>query len=215
MKPLKLAAGVVKCNHGLTSIFCFLAETVELWLCCKVKEHKINICSITVTILRRQSGPRFCSIVLAIMIFQRFKIYDVPFLALDLAAFFAPACLCFAKQDKWSTHIWTSSLLRRVVLAKVSIVFSSISWPCLALLLNADFTWWRELTVSCSVFCHMLNIIFWGKEMPTTNRLTFSTIFTAPWSFLVRNGEWNTSQGGKAFSYQSLAFSGLPFPQSS
>ena len=138
VKPLKLAAGVVTRNHGLTSIICFLAEAVELLLCCKVKKHKINICSITVTILRRQSSPRFCSIVLAIMIFQRFKIYDVPFLALDLAAFFAPACLCFAKQDKWSTHIWTSSLLRRVVLAKVSIVFSSISWPCLALLLNAD-----------------------------------------------------------------------------
>lgn len=62
----------------------------------------------------------------------------VPFLALDLAAFFARACLCFAKQDKWSTHIWTSSLLRRVDLAKVSIVFSSISWSCLALLLNTD-----------------------------------------------------------------------------
>lgn len=74
VKPLKLAAGVVKCNHGLTSIICFLAEAVELWLCCKVKEHKINICSITVTILRRQSGPRFCSMVLAIMIFQRFKL---------------------------------------------------------------------------------------------------------------------------------------------
>ena len=96
---------------GLTSIICFLAEAVELLLCCKVKKHKINICSITVTILRRQSGPRFCSIVLAIMIFQRFKIYDVPFLALDLAAFSAPACLYFAKQDKWSTHIWTLSLI--------------------------------------------------------------------------------------------------------
>ena len=74
VKPLKLAAGVVTRNHSLTSIICFLAEAVELLLCCKVKKHKINICSITVTILRRQSGPRFCSMVLAIMIFQRFKL---------------------------------------------------------------------------------------------------------------------------------------------
>ena len=59
---------------------------------------------------------------------------------------------------------------------------------------------------SCSVFCHMLNIIFLGKEMPTTNRLTFSTIFTAPWSFLVRNGEWNISQVRAILIPKSLFF---------
>ena len=59
VKPLKLAAGVVTRNHGLAFIICFLAEAVELLLCCKVKKHKLNICSLTATIFKRQSGPHF------------------------------------------------------------------------------------------------------------------------------------------------------------
>ena len=39
VKPLKLAAGVVIRNHGLTSIICFLAEAVELLVCYKVKNE--------------------------------------------------------------------------------------------------------------------------------------------------------------------------------
>ena len=50
VKPLKLAAGVVTRNHGLTSIICLLAEAVALLLCCKVKKHKMNICISTVKI---------------------------------------------------------------------------------------------------------------------------------------------------------------------
>ena len=48
VKPLKLAAGVVARSHGLTSIICFLTQAVELLLCCKMKKHKIDVCSITV-----------------------------------------------------------------------------------------------------------------------------------------------------------------------
>ena len=59
-----------------------------------------------------------------------------------MTAFFAPACLCFTKQNISGPHtswLLPCLIIRKAVLDKFRVImFSSISWPCLALILKAD-----------------------------------------------------------------------------